>query len=44
MSFPPAHSGASISSGVLGTLLSCRLLLLMDESVFTLSWEAAWMG
>lgn len=44
MSCPRTHNGALISSGVLGTLLSCLRLLLMDESAFTPSWEAAQMA
>lgn len=41
MNFPPTHSGALTSSGVLEILLSCQLLPLMDGSVFILSWEGA---
>lgn len=44
MSCPQTHSGALISSGVPGTPLSCLQLHLMGGSVFTPSWEAAWMA
>lgn len=44
MSCPQTHSGALISSGVPGTLLSCLQLHLMGGSAFTPSWEAAQMA
>lgn len=44
MSCPQTHSGALISSGVPGTLLSCLRLRLMGGSAFTPSWEAAQMA